>query len=122
MIKIKRVYDPPEKDDGCRILVDRLWPRGMSKERLKADLWMKDVGPSNELRKWFAHDPQKWPEFNSKYEKELEQKADLLRKIVELESKSHIVTLIYSAKDEKHNQAVVLQDVLTKRKRHDAKS
>lgn len=122
MIKIKRVYDPPEKDDGCRILVDRLWPRGMSKERLKADLWMKDVGPSNELRKWFAHDPQKWPEFSSKYEKELEQKADLLRKIVELESKSHIVTLIYSAKDEKHNQAVVLQDVLTKRKRHDAKS
>ncbi len=122
MIKIKRVYDPPEKDDGCRILVDRLWPRGMSKERLKADLWMKDVGPSNELRKWFAHDPQKWPEFNSKYEKELEQKADLLRKIVELESKSHIVTLIYSAKDEKHNQAVVLQDVLTKRKRQDVKS
>ena len=87
MIKIKRVYDSPAKDDGFRILVDRLWPRGMTKEKAEVDLWLKEIAPSNELRQWFAHDPKKWPEFARKYEAELKNKRELLAKIKQMEKR-----------------------------------
>lgn len=112
MLKVKRVYDTPEKDDGFRILVDRLWPRGVSKERAKLDLWMKDVAPSNELRKWFGHDPKKWEEFKNKYLNELKDKKELIKQLKTLEKQNDNVTLLYSAKDEQHNNAEVLLEVL----------
>jgi len=85
MRKIKRVYEEPGKDDGFRILVDRLWPRGLSKEKAKIDLWMKEIAPSNELRQWFSHDPEKWENFKKRYETELKDKENLLNKIREIE-------------------------------------
>ena len=112
--KIKRVYNEPEKDDGFRILVDRLWPRGLSKEKAKVDLWMKEVAPSNELRKWFSHDPEKWEDFKKRYEKELKDKENLLSKIRELEREKGIITLLYSAKEENDNNAVALDGFLRK--------
>jgi uncharacterized protein YeaO (DUF488 family) len=115
MIKVKRVYNSPAKEDGIRILVDRLWPRGISKEKAKADLWLKEVAPSNDLRKWFSHDPKKWEKFKEKYEKELKDKEELLRKIKQMEREKGIVTLLYSAKDEEYNNAVALSAILGKR-------
>ncbi len=112
MIKIKRAYQPPEEEDGFRILVDRLWPRGVSKDKAKLDLWLKEVAPSNELRKWFGHDPEKWSEFQKRYSAELKDKRIFLSKIKDLEKEKGTVTLIYSAKDEEHNDAVVLRDKL----------
>ena len=112
MIKIKRAYQPPEEEDGFRILVDRLWPRGVSKDKVKLDLWLKEVAPSNELRKWFGHDPEKWSEFQKRYSAELKDKKSFLSKIKDLEKEKGTVTLIYSAKDEEHNDAVVLRDKL----------
>lgn len=112
MIKIKRAYQPPEEEDGFRILVDRLWPRGVSKDKVKLDLWLKEVAPSNELRKWFGHDPEKWLEFQKRYSAELKDKKSFLSKIKDLEKEKGTVTLIYSAKDEEHNDAVVLRDKL----------
>ena len=114
MITIKRVYSDPEDADGFRVLVDRIWPRGMSKENAKFDLWMKDVAPSNELRKWFAHDPDKWDEFKTRYLKELEDKKELITHLKSLEYTNKTLTLIYSARDEKHNNAVVLRELLNK--------
>lgn len=114
MIKVKRIYYPSTSDDGFRILVDRLWPRGLSKENAKVDLWLKDVAPSDDLRKWFSHDPKKWDEFKSKYQKELESKKELLHKIKQIEREKKIVTLAYSAKDEEHNNAVALSAILEK--------
>jgi uncharacterized protein YeaO (DUF488 family) len=111
-IRIKRVYEEAEKEDGERILVDRLWPRGLTKEKAKVDLWLKDVAPSTELRKWFAHDPAKWPGFRSRYEDELKGKkeeVDLLRH----EAAKGAVTLVYGAKDQQHNEAVILLKLLT---------
>ena len=110
-IAIKRVYQEPEPADGFRILVDRLWPRGLSKERAKIDLWLKEVAPSTELRKWFNHDPAKWAEFQKRYKQELKSKSDQLDVIKE---KIHQgpVTLLYGAKDEAHNEAVVLLAML----------
>ena len=111
-IRIKRVYEEPEGKDGERILVDRLWPRGLTKEKAKVDLWLKDVAPSTELRKWFAHDPAKWSEFRSRYEEELKGKKEefsLLRQ----EAAKGAVTLVYGAKDQEHNEAVILQKLLT---------
>ena len=110
-IAIKRVYQEPDPADGFRILVDRLWPRGHSKERAKIDLWLKDIAPSTELRKWFNHDPAKWTEFQKRYKQELKSKGDLLDAIKE---KLHQgpVTLLYGAKDEAHNEAVVLLAML----------
>ena len=113
MIKIKRAYKPPEESDGFRILIDRLWPRGVSKEKAKLDLWLKDVAPSNELRKWFSHDPSKWQEFQEKYKAELKNKNQILNEIKDLEKDNKTLTLVYSAKDEEHNNAVVLKDVIT---------
>lgn len=112
MIKIKRVYEDAEANDGIRILVDRLWPRGLSKEKAKIDLWMKEIAPSDELRKWFNHDPQKWEAFEKKYTEELKDKKEMFQQIREAEKKHKTVTLLYGAKDTEHNQAVVLRSYL----------
>lgn len=112
MIKIKRAYQLPEDEDGYRILVDRLWPRGVSKEKVKLDLWLKEVAPSDDLRKWFSHDPGKWSEFQERYWEELKDKKNLLSKIKDLEKEKGTITLVYAAKDEEHNDAVVLRDKL----------
>ncbi|HEU5004523.1 MAG TPA: DUF488 domain-containing protein [Candidatus Saccharimonadales bacterium] len=112
MIAIKRVYEVKSKDDGYRVLVDRLWPRGVSKEKAALDLWMKDVAPSDGLRKWFNHDPAKWEEFEKRYKEELKNNDDLLEQLKNLEKEHKKLTLLYSAHDEEHNQAIVLADVL----------
>ena len=112
MLKIKRIYDLPEKDDGVRVLVDRLWPRGVSKERAHLDLWLKEIAPSDALRQWFGHDPKRWTAFSAKYRKELSRKKDLVRQIKDLEREHGSVTLLYSAHDPLRNQAVVLQRFL----------
>ncbi|MEN6329607.1 MAG: DUF488 domain-containing protein [Methanobacteriaceae archaeon] len=116
MINIKRAYQPASDEDGVRILVDRLWPRGVSKDRLKIDLWLKEIAPSNELRKWFAHDQGKWAEFKTRYQEELKEKGGYLDQIKEIIKKDGKVTLIYSAKDEDHNNAVVLRDYILNQK------
>jgi uncharacterized protein YeaO (DUF488 family) len=112
MLKIKRAYKSAGEDDGYRILVDRLWPRGVSKEKAKLDLWMKDIAPSNDLRKWFNHDPKRWDEFQNKYNEELKDKIGLLKQIKQLEKDESTVTLVYGAKNEENNNAVVLRDTL----------
>lgn len=112
-IKIKRVYEHPEKDDGFRILVDRLWPRGLTKEKAKVDLWLKEIAPSTELRKWFGHDPEKWTEFKKRYLHELKENKEPVSVLKEQMQKSD-VTLIYGAKDEVHNEALVLLNELKK--------
>jgi uncharacterized protein YeaO (DUF488 family) len=111
MIRLKRVYDKASRQDGLRVLVDRLWPRGLTKERAAVDLWLRDVAPSTELRKWFGHDPTKWRQFETRYRKELEEKKDSL-KLLKQKSKEHAVTLLYGARDEEHNEAIVLKKVL----------
>jgi uncharacterized protein YeaO (DUF488 family) len=111
MIKLKRAYEKPAKDDGERILVERLWPRGVTKAKAKLDLWLKDVAPSTELRKWFGHDPDRWVEFRQRYLKELRQKADLV-KLLKRKAKEGTITLIYAARDEAHNGALVLKQFL----------
>lgn len=116
MIRIKRIYNEAAEEDGFRILVDRLWPRGIKKENAKIDLWLKEVAPSGELRKWFSHDPAKWREFQKKYGKELSTKQELLKKIIRIEKEKGTVTLLYSAKDTEHNNAVALKTVLGNRK------
>ena len=110
-VRIKRVYEQPDKVDGTRILVDRLWPRGLSKEKARVDLWLKDVAPSTELRKWFGHDPDKWPEFQTRYRAELRSNEEQLL-LLKQEAAKGTVTLVYGARDEKHNEAVVLQKLL----------
>ena len=112
MIRIKRIYDQAASDDGFRILVDRLWPRGLSKEKAKVDLWLRDIAPSDSLRKWFSHDPRKWVDFRIRYEMELKGKRELLHKIKQAEREKGTVTILYSARDEKHNNAVVLSALL----------
>jgi len=112
MLRIKRVYDKPAKEDGWRVLVDRLWPRGMTKEAAKIDLWMKEVAPSDALRKAFCHDVKKWPDFQKKYRAELKQEKELLAQLKKIEKENGTLTLLYGAKDEEHNQAVVLAEVL----------
>jgi uncharacterized protein YeaO (DUF488 family) len=114
MIKIKRIYEQAAEEDGFRILVDRLWPRGIKKEKAKIDLWLKEVAPSGELRKWFLHDPEKWEEFKKKYTKELAAKQELLKEIRQMEKEKGTVTLLYSARDVEHNNAVALKAILEK--------
>lgn len=111
MIKIKRIYLAPSKDDGFRILVDRLWPRGVSKVRAKLDLWLKEIGPSNGLRKWFGHDVKKCGEFRAKYRAELESKQDELAQI-KSHAKDNVVTLLYGTKEKACNNATVLREYL----------
>ncbi len=112
MIRIKRIYDPIDGNDGYRILVDRLWPRGVSKESAKLDLWMRDIAPSDELRKWFHHDSLKWDEFQVEYKKELILNKELLFKLKSIEREYNCITLLYSAKDREHNQANVIAEIL----------
>lgn len=113
MLKLKRIYDPVSGTDGKRILVDRLWPRGLKKEDAHIDEWLKEIAPSNELRSWFHHEPDKWPEFKRRYQKELKNQAatiDRLRR----ESGKGIVTLLFSARDAERNNAVVLREAIVK--------
>jgi uncharacterized protein YeaO (DUF488 family) len=112
-MKIKRVYEKPEKDDGIRILVDRLWPRGLTKEKAAIDLWLKDIAPSTELRKWFDHDPEKWKEFRKRYSDELKKNEEQVSRLKD-QMKKGTVTLVYGAKDEEHNEALVLKELLNR--------
>ncbi len=113
MIKLKRIYEPYDKEDGYRILVDRLWPRGISKEKAHLDIWLKEIAPSNTLRIWFGHDPRKWSEFKHKYKEELKDKKELLMQIKDAKKKYKQVTLLYGAKDTIHNQAVILRELVS---------
>jgi uncharacterized protein YeaO (DUF488 family) len=116
MIRIKRAYDPPEPADGRRVLVDRVWPRGLSKEALAVERWARDLAPSDDLRRWFAHDPSRWEEFRRRYRLELaapEREADLEE--LAAVARTGTLTLVYSARDEEHNQARVLAEVIAER-------
>jgi len=113
-IKLKKVYDPPSKEDGARVLVERLWPRGIKKEDLKMDAWLKNLAPSTTLRKWFSHDPAKWKEFQEKYFAELDADAEALEQIKSYLAKG-TTTLLYSSKDSEHNNAVSLKNYLEKK-------
>jgi len=115
MIQVKRVYEKPSRKDGLRVLVDRLWPRGLTKERAAVKLWLKDVAPSTELRKWFGHDPAKWKQFQVRYRKELREKKGAIE-LLKQKSAEHTVTLVYGARDEEHNEALVLKKILEGRK------
>ena len=106
-INIKRVYEAPSSSDGKRVLVDRLWPRGLTKDKAKVDLWLKDISPSTQLRKWFNHDLAKWPEFQEKFREELDANPEPVEQLRQL-AKDYKVTLVYGAKDEEHNDAVVI--------------
>jgi uncharacterized protein YeaO (DUF488 family) len=108
-IRIKRVYEQPDKHDGRRILVDRLWPRGLTKEKASVDLWLKDIAPSTALRKWFGHDPDKWEAFKERYLAELKTNREPIR-LLKQELDKGDVTLVYGAKDKEHNEAVVIQE------------
>lgn len=112
MIQLKRAYDKPARGDGFRILVDRLWPRGIKKEDLRLNAWAKTLAPSTELRKWFAHDPSKWPEFRKRYRAELSASAatKTIRELLTA-AKGRTITLLYGAKDREHNEAIVLQSL-----------
>ena len=111
MIQVKRAYDPPAKSDGTRVLVDRLWPRGLTKQKAKIDRWAKEISPSTELRKWYAHDPEKKAEFKKRYKEELGEHKQALKELAN-EAKEKTITLIYSSKDRENNQAFILKDIL----------
>ena len=110
-MKIKRIYDAPAKTDGTRVLVDRVWPRGMTKEHAAVDVWLKEIAPSTTLRKWFGHEAERWPEFRSRYRAELNHNAEAVQQLRDLAAKGK-VTLLYSAHDTEHNNAVALLDYL----------
>jgi uncharacterized protein YeaO (DUF488 family) len=112
VIQTKRVYEKTTKEDGFRVLVDRLWPRGMTKEKARVDLWMKEIAPSDALRKWFHHEDGNWSEFEKKYRAELGKKKDLVNELRRLLDEHGTVTLLYGSKDEKRNQAVILLEIL----------
>jgi uncharacterized protein YeaO (DUF488 family) len=114
MIILKRAYEKASKADGYRILVDRLWPRGMSKEKEHLDLWLKDIAPSTALRKEFGHDPEKWNFFKKEYAKELNDKKELIAQIKDLKKKYKTITFVYGAKDERYNNAVALKEIIEK--------
>ncbi len=116
MLRVKRVYDAPSDEDDFRILVDRVWPKGMSKDKAKVDLWLKDIAPSNQLRKWFGHDRTKWKEFREKYHKELGGRESLIS-LVEGKLSSGNVTFLFGAKDEKFNNAVALKEYINEKER-----
>ena len=112
MIKIKRAYLEPEAGDGTRILVDQLWPRGLTKEKARIDLWLKNIAPSTELRKWFSHDIEKWEEFKNRYLAELNENKESMAILKEQLNKGN-VTLIFGARDELHNEAIILKELLS---------
>lgn len=111
-LQVKRVYEKPAREDGMRILVDRLWPRGITREKARVDLWLREIAPSSELRKWFGHDPAKWQDFKKRYRQELKNKKEQIALLKEHLKKGR-VTLLYAAKDETHNQALVLKELLS---------
>lgn len=114
MFKVKRIYEVPAASDGYRVLVDRVWPRGVGKQNARIDLWLKDIAPSDGLRKWFGHDPERWAEFQKRYHEELNGASKLTRQLKDLESAHGNVTLVFSARDARHNQAVALRAFLQK--------
>ena len=111
MIRVKRVYDAPDSSDGERILVDRMWPRGLSRKRAAVDLWLKDLAPSDELRKWFGHNPERWAEFRKRYHRELQTCSTALEAI-EAFTRGEVVTLVFAARDADHNNAVALREYM----------
>ena len=111
MIQLKRIYEPPAESDGSRVFVDRLWPRGVTKERAKLDLWLQEISPSPELRKWFAHDPEKWEQFYTRYWIELEQNPAAVDQLRQLHAQGTL-TLVYVARDQQHNSAAILKEFL----------
>lgn len=113
-IRLKRVYDAPAKADGRRVLVDRIWPRGLTKRKARVDEWLKEIAPSTELRKWFAHDPARWKEFKKRYTAELDDQGDQVEHLARA-AKQRTVTLLFSAKDTEHNNAVALKDYIARR-------
>lgn len=121
MISLKRAYDPVSRADGTRFLVERLWPRGLTKAKLHVDAWLKDVGPSTELRQWFGHDPVKWDEFRKRYRRELDSHPDAWQPIVSA-ARRGLVTLVYSSHDTEHNNAVALQEYLEAKMRRPARA
>jgi uncharacterized protein YeaO (DUF488 family) len=114
-IGIRRIYEPPAKDDGQRVLVDRIWPRGVSRQQAALDLWLKDIAPSTQLRKWFGHDPSRFADFRDRYRQELEENPEPVAALVALARQGDVV-LLYSARDERFNQAVVLAEFLEERR------
>ena len=121
MITLKRAYDPVSRTDGTRFLVERLWPRGVSKAKLRVAAWLKEAGPSTELRKWFSHDPDKWDEFRRRYFRELDSRPEAWQPIVSA-GRGGTVTLVYSSHDTQHNNAVALEEYLRKKSRRSTKS
>ena len=113
-IALKRIYEPGSKEDGFRVLVDRLWPRGLKKSEAGVDLWLREIAPSTELRKWFDHDPEKWSEFVSDYNFQLKRNEKVATELLDLIKAHKMVSLLYAAKDEKHNNALVLKHYLDK--------
>lgn len=113
MIQIKRVYQDPDPRDGLRVLVDRLWPRGLSRERARVDRWEKDLAPSDELRRWFGHDPARWSEFRKRYQEELHGQSELVGELAGCAARGD-VTLLFAARDEEHNNVVVLKELIEK--------
>ena len=111
MLTIKRVYEAPAPADGRRVLVERLWPRGLTRQRAAVDLWLKEIAPSPELRKWFSHDPQKWVEFRERYRAELKGKREILGRLQGMAAEG-LVTLVYAAHDPQHNSAILLKEFL----------
>ncbi|MBP7868831.1 MAG: DUF488 domain-containing protein [Firmicutes bacterium] len=111
MIKLKRIYEPADPQDGCRVLVERLWPRGISKERAALDLWLREVAPSPELRVWFSHDPAKWDDFRKRYRDELQTNEEPVARLTELVRRGD-VTFVYAARDTQHNAATVLKEFI----------
>jgi len=110
-VRLKRPYEPPAASDGTRVLIDRLWPRGVRKDAAALDLWLKDIGPSTELRKWFGHEPSRWAEFRRRYADEIAQKPQLLAQLRDI-ARQGVLTMVYSAHDEQHNDALVLQELI----------
>jgi uncharacterized protein YeaO (DUF488 family) len=110
-IRLKRAYETPAVGDGARVLVDRLWPRGLARERVQLDAWLKEIAPSTELRKWFGHDPKRWPEFKRRYFEELDGRDQALQELLSMVRAGH-VTLLYGARDEQHNHALALREYL----------
>jgi uncharacterized protein YeaO (DUF488 family) len=114
-IRVKRVYDPASPDDGYRVLVDRLWPRGVSKATARLDLWLRDIAPTTELRKWYGHEPERWPEFQVRYHAEVDQHPELVQTLRDAEAEHGTVTLLFAARDEERNEARVLAEVLERK-------
>ena len=117
-ISVKRVYDPAASEDGYRVLVDRLWPRGLTREAAQVHLWLRDIGPTGELRKWFGHEPGRWPEFQARYADELRSHGELLDLVQDLERHHDQVTLLYGARDRDRNEAQVIAEALEERPAH----